>query len=137
MKALAIFVILIFAETRCAWRSVPNSENWFVESYSYGILTAQHAGKEYTAMCDFGASFNSASGGKPNDWQYSPGRCDTAVGLEKREIQPFGGRQRDGNGRIVNMWTVGDTIALRSWENERTPWRQDHFKVISVTIASQ
>jgi hypothetical protein len=133
LKKLAILALVVLSETACAWRSVPTSENWLIESYSYGTLTVQHEGSEYTATCDFGASFNPEISGKPNDWKYSPGRCDTTAGLVKREIQPFDGRRRDENGRIVNMWTVGDTLALRSWENERSPWRQEHFKVTSVT----
>jgi len=133
LKKIAILALVFLGETACAWRSVPTSGNWLVESYSYGTLTVQHEGSEYTATCDFGASFNPEIGGKPNDWKYSPGRCDTAAGLVKSEIQPFDGRRRDENGRIVNMWIVGDTLALRSWENEHSPWRQEHFKVTSVT----
>jgi hypothetical protein len=132
LKKIAILALLIFTETDCAWRSDPSSANWFVESYSYGILTVRHQGNEYTATCDFGTSFNPQLTGKANDWKYSPGKCDTAAALVKREIQPFGGRRRDENGRIINMWTVGDTLALRSWENGHSPWRQEHFKVTSV-----
>lgn len=134
LKKLAILALLLLGETDCAWRDVPSSSNWLVESYSYGILTVQHEGKEYTATCDFGATFKPEIGGKRKDWEYSPGGCDTAGGLVNREIQPFGGGRRDENGRIVNMWTVGDTLALRSWGNEHSPWRQEHFKVTSVTV---
>jgi hypothetical protein len=137
MKKLTILALLALSQTDCAWRSVQKSEDWFVDSYSFGILTVRQAGMEYTATCDFSTSFNPTSSGKPNEWQYPPGRCDTAVGLVKREIQPFGGRQRDENGRIVNMWTVGNTLALRSWENERSPWQQEHFKVTSVTMIAR
>ena len=137
LKKLAILALLVLSETDCAWRAVPTSGTWLIESYSYGILTVQHEGSEYTATCDFGASFNPEKSGKPSDWRYSPGKCDTAAALVKREIQPFDGRRRDENGRIVNMWTVGDTLALRSWENERSPWRQEHFKVTSVTADSR
>jgi hypothetical protein len=133
LKKLAILALLVLSATDCAWRSVPTSGNWLVKSYSYGIITVQHDGSEYTATCDFGTSFDPQLRGKPNDWKYSPGRCETAAGLIKREVQPFGGRRRDENGRIVNMWTVGDTLALRSWENENSPWRQEHFKITSVT----
>jgi hypothetical protein len=137
LKKLAIFALLVLSETNCAWRSLPSSGNWLIESYNYGILTVMHVGREYTATCDFGTSFNPETNGKTNEWKYSPGKCDTAAALVKREIQPFGGRRRDGNGRIVNMWTVGDTLALRSWENEHSPWRQEHFKVTSVTANSR
>ena len=137
LKKLAILALLVLGETDCAWRSVPSSGNWLVQSYSYGILTVQHEGSEYTATCDFGTSFNPETSGKRNDWKYSPGRCDTAAGLIKREIQPFEGRRRDENGRIVNMWTAGETLALRSWENEHSPWQQEHFKVTSVTANSR
>ena len=133
MRRLAIVLLLALSASSCAWRSVPSSENWFVESYSSGILTVQHEGHEYTASCDFGTSFNAPNSGKPDDWQYSPHLCDAALELVKKEIQPFGGRRRDEKGRIVNMWTVGDLLVLRCWENEHTPWRQEHFKVTSVT----
>jgi hypothetical protein len=139
-RALTKFVVLallILTQTDCAWRSIPTSGNWLIESYTYGVLTVQHDGSEYTGTCDFGASFNPEKNEKPKDWKYTPGRCDTAAALVKREIQPFDGRRRDENGRIVNMWTVGDTLALRSWENERSPWWQEHFKVTSVTAVSR
>jgi hypothetical protein len=133
-EVLAV-ALLALAQMGCSWRAVPNSQNWVVESYSYGVITARHDGREYTATCDFGASFAPKGETGSNIMQYFPKKCETALGLVQREVQPYGGQRRDENGRILNMWTTGDTLALRSWENDSSPWQQEHFKVTSITAS--
>jgi len=78
-------------------------------------------------------SFNNASlATDPNNVQ-TFSTCDLVIGLVGRNVQPFEGKQKDANGWTTNMWSVGSTLALRSWHDEHTRWRQDEFLITSVT----
>jgi hypothetical protein len=105
---------------------------WFLESYDARTITVRHEGKIYKARCDESRSFNNAASiTDPQNVAQLP-TCDLATGLIGQTVQPFDGKQRDADGRIVVMWTVGDTLALRSWRDEHSPWKQETFRIISV-----
>ena len=58
-----------------------------------------------------------------------------------RHIQPLqaqlaGQAQRDPDGYITMMWNVGTTLALQSWKDELTPWREDEFVITSITSSA-
>jgi hypothetical protein len=56
-----------------------------------------------------------------------------AIDLVGTWVQPLEGKKTDAEGRIIVMWNVGKTLALRSWRDEHTPWRLDEFVITSVT----
>jgi hypothetical protein len=90
-------------------------------------------GYTYKAKCDSSRSFNNAESvtDPRNVIEFST--CATAIALVGREVQPFEGKQPNADGRIVLMWNVGDTLALRSWRDEHTPWKLEEFRITSVT----
>ena len=47
-------------------------------------------------------------------------------------FQPLEGKKIDSEGKVVVMFNVGDTLAIRSWKDDHTPWRMDQFTVTSV-----
>jgi hypothetical protein len=110
----------------------PDPQSWLIESYNNGVVTVRHEGNTYKARCDISRSLNnSASVTDPNNVHTFP-TCDLAIGLVGRNIQPFEGKLKDENGWTISMWSVGSTLALRSWRDEHTPWRQDEFVITSV-----
>ena len=78
-------------------------------------------------------SFNNADSVTDPNNVYTFPSCDLIIGFVGRNVQPFEGKQKDANGWMTNMWSVGSTLALRSWRDEHTPWRQEEFIIISVT----
>jgi len=112
----------------------PNS--WFIESYDNGVITVKHDGSTYNAKCDTSKSFNNAASITDPNNVIEFSTCSLAIELVGHGVQPFEGKQRDSNGRIVMMWSVGSILALRSWKDERMPWREDTFVITSVKKTS-
>jgi len=106
--------------------------DWFVRSYDRGVLTATHDGNIYTATCDTSRSFNNASSVTDERNVVVFPSCDLAIALVGSSVQPLEGKQRGRDGSITVMWSVGATLAIRSWRDERTPWRQEEFRITSV-----
>jgi hypothetical protein len=121
----------------CGRKPVADPRNWFIESYDNGVITVHHEGYTFKATCDTSQSFNNAASIMDPNNVVKFSTCDTAIALVGHEVQPFGGRQRDLDGRIVMMWSVGHTLALRSWKNEQTPWKQEELRVTSVERATR
>lgn len=136
-KAMCGLVLVGLLAAGCSKKSspdfIPDPSGWFIESYDNGGITVQHEGNTYKATCDTSRSFNNAASitGKNDVVEFSS--CDMPIGLVGHNVQPFEGKRRDDDGRIVNMWTVGSTLALRSWFNEKTPWKQEEFRITSVS----
>jgi hypothetical protein len=106
--------------------------DWFIEAYDNGTITVRHQGYTYKATCDISRSFNNTrSITDPKNVVIFP-RCDVAIGLVGRRVQPFNGHARNSDGWIVVMWSVGSTLVLRSERDDHTPWRQEEFKIISA-----
>jgi hypothetical protein len=116
----------------CTGRSVNHTRSWFIQSYDNGVFKVQHEGYTYKATCDISQSFNNATSITDPNNVVEFSTCDTAIGLVGHEVQPFDGKERDLDGSIVMMWSVGHKLALRSWKNEQTPWRQEEFKITSI-----
>lgn len=112
---------------------IPHFRGWLIESYDNGVVTVRHEGNTYTATCEISRSFNNAASVTDPNNVHEFHECDLAIELVGRNVQPLEGKQKDADGRVSNMWNVGSTLALRSWRDERTPWRQDEFKITSVT----
>jgi hypothetical protein len=110
---------------------------WLIESWENSVLTVKHDGNTYKARCDSSRSFNNAASVTDEKNVVEFPTCDLAIELVGHSVQPFDGEQRDPDGRIVVMWSVGSTLALRSWKDERTPWRQEDFIITSVTKTLQ
>ena len=121
-----LFSILVVAGLLSGCRR-DHPRNWLIESYEDGRITLKHDGNTYKAKCDGGMSFT------PFESFVQNSTCEMAIGLVGHEIQPFEGKQRNADGRIVVMWNVGDDLALKSVKDDRTPWRQEHFIITSVT----
>jgi hypothetical protein len=136
-KAMRGIVLVGLLAAGCSKKSspdfTPDPSGWFIESYDNGSITVQHEGNTYKATCDTSRSFNNTASitDKNNVVEFSS--CDMPIGLVGHNVQPFEAKQRDDDGRIVNMWNVGNTLALRSWLNEKTPWRQEDFRITSVS----
>ncbi|MGC9997905.1 MAG: hypothetical protein ABSE79_21520 [Terriglobia bacterium] len=136
MKDVAFAFLLIGLFTGCSKKPVPASapdlQGWFIESYENGVITVQHEGNTYKATCDSTRFVNDGAYGGEQKQNYE---CDLAVELVGSNVQPFEGKQKDANGRIIKMWNSGSTLELRSWLDEHTPssWREDEFKITSVT----
>jgi len=127
---LAYFIFLSTILSAC---TAQQDKSWLIESYDNSVITVQHEGNTYKARCDVSRSFNNApSVADPNDVHVFKS-CDMAIELVGTSVQPFEGTQKDAEGRIIVMWAVGSTLALRSWRDERTPWREDEFVITSVT----
>jgi hypothetical protein len=110
-----------------------DGQSWLIESYDNAVITVRHEGNTYKARCDVSRSFNNApSVSDPNNVHVFKS-CDMATELVGTSVHPFEGTQKDAEGRIIVMWAVGNTLALRSWRDERTPLRQDEFVITSVT----
>jgi len=129
------FFILVVAALLCGCSRKPATDrrNWLIESYENRVITVQHEGNTYKATCETSRSFNNAPSITDPQNVHEFSTCDMAIGLVGHEVQPFEGKQRDPDGRIVIMWNVGGTLALRSWKDEQTPWRQEDFRITSVT----
>jgi hypothetical protein len=126
---LSTFVVLLAG---CRSTSHDDPHAWFIESYDGGIVTVRHEGHSYRASCDTSRSFNNAASiTDPRNVIRFP-TCGTTIGLVGHAIQPFGGKHRDGDGWIIVMWTVGDTLVLSSWRDEHSPWKQEDFRITSV-----
>jgi hypothetical protein len=106
---------------------------WFIESWDNSVLTVRHNGYTYKARCDTSESFNNAGSITDEKNVVTFSTCDLAIGLVGHSVQPLDGKQRDLDGQIVVMWSVGHTLALRSWKDEHTPWRHENFIITSVT----
>jgi hypothetical protein len=136
MKALVSAVIIAALLAGCSRKLTadkPDPRAWSIESYNNGMVKVQHEGNTYKARCDISRSFNNADlVTDPSNVHTFP-TCDLVVGFVGRTVQPFEGKQKDASGWTTNMWSVGSMLALRSWRDEHTPWRQDEFIITSVT----
>jgi len=139
MKTLAslasavIMAMLLAGCSRKPTTDTPDPPGWFIESYNDGVVTVQHEGNTYKARCVTSRSFNNAASvTDPNNVHTFP-TCDLVIGFVGRSVQPFEGKQKDANGWTSDMWSVGSTLALRSWRDEHTPWRQDEFVITLAT----
>ncbi len=137
MKALVCVLTIIGLLTGSSRKSapdfIPDPQGWFIVSYDSGLITVQHESNTYKATCDSSRSFNNAASITDKNNVVEFPTCDLAIELVGHNVQPFDGKQKDADGRIVNMWNVGGTLALRSWHDEHTPWKQEEFKITSVT----
>lgn len=137
MKSLFSTILVAAFRGGCSSRPVTTFHSWFIESYDNGVITVQHEGYTYKASCHTSQSFNNATSiTDPKNVVAFP-TCDTAIALVGHGVQPFDGKERNPDGRIVMMWSVGHTLALRSWKDEQTPWRQETFNITSVAKAPQ
>ncbi len=101
---------------------------WFIESWDKGVITVQHEGQTYEAMCDTSMFFG------PNEGDTHESKsCRLALDVVGRNVQPFEGKQRDPDGWIVLMWSVGDTLALKRYKDEHSALQQEHYRITSVT----
>jgi hypothetical protein len=112
-------------------------QSWFIESYANGVITVLHDGYTYKATCDSSKSFNNASSVTDPNNVHEFQTCDLAIGLVGHNVPPFESKQKNANGEIINMWSVGSTLALRTWRDEQKPWRHEEFKITSVTPESK
>ncbi|MDQ6891521.1 MAG: hypothetical protein M3167_02445 [Acidobacteriota bacterium] len=137
MKRTAVGVLcstIVALELLAACRSSSVSpDRWLIESYDKGVITVTHAGKRYRAACAGSRSFNNAPSVTDPKNVVPSQSCDLAISLVGNTVQGFGGTQRGPDGSVLVMWDVGKTLALRSWRDERTPWRMDEFTIRSVT----
>jgi hypothetical protein len=134
MKSLfSILVVSGLLGCGCRSRLVTDSQAWFLESYGDGVITVQHGGNTYKATCEVSRSLHNAASITDPDNVHEFHTCDLAIGLVGQAVQPFQGEQRDADGWIVVMLHAGSTLALRRWRDEQSPWRQDDFKITSVT----
>jgi hypothetical protein len=139
MRVVLLFAVVVaglLVGCRKSTTGTPDDQGWFVESYNDGVVTVQHEGNTYKAKCDISRSFNNDSVTDPKNVHTFP-TCDLVIGFVGRNIQPFEGKQKDATGWTTNMWSVGSTLALRSWRDEHTPWRQDEFVITSATKNAQ
>lgn len=102
---------------------------WVIESWDKGVITVLHEDHTYEAACD--SSYFIV----PSDLNafHESKSCDLAVDFIGRDVQPFGGKQRDSDGWVVVMWSHGDTLVLRRGKDENSPWRQEDYRITSVT----
>jgi len=137
MRAFILCVIALGLLTGCGKKPprdfMPDPQGWFIESYDNGVITVQHEGNRYMATCDSSRSFNNAGSLTDKSNVVDFPTCDLAIELVGQNVQAFEGKEKDAAGRMINMWSVGSTLALRSWRDEHTPWRQEEFKITSVT----
>ena len=137
-RVLEICIVLATLASGCRNRSA-NHDGWLIESYDRGVITVSHARRTYKASCSTSRSFNNTSFASDPKLPVRPpaeqtvvsfASCDLPISLVGRTIRGFGGEHRDADGRIVVMWEVGDNrLALRSWRDEHTPWREDEFTI--------
>lgn len=102
-------------------------------AWDKGVITVQNEGSTYKATCDISRSFNNAASITEEKSVHIFSTYDLATGLVGHPVQPFEGEKRDPDGGIVVMWSVGSTLALRSWKDEHAPWSLDEFRITSVT----
>jgi hypothetical protein len=105
----------------------PNStdpQDWFIESYENGVITAQHEGYTYKARFDIRIS------GEGDSFRESHS-CMTAIGLVGHAVQPFGGNQKDANGHTIVMIQNGAMLVLQS-RRDKIFLSQEEFIVTSV-----
>jgi hypothetical protein len=98
----------------CGGRTAFDGHSWLIESYDNGVITVQHEGYTYKATCDSSRSFNNADSVTDARNIIEFHACDLAIGLVGHKVQPFEGKRRDAEGRIVAMWNVVSILALRS-----------------------
>jgi|ERR1017187_1043231 hypothetical protein len=137
MKSLFSVLVVAGLLGGCSRIPVTDVHSWFIGSYDNGLITVQHEGHTYKATCDTSRSFNNAASIMDPNNVVVFSTCATAIGLVGHQVQPIEGKHRDPDGWIVVMWSVGDTLALRKWKDERTPWRQENFLITSVTKATR
>lgn len=130
---LGMFVMISVARCKKSAHDFNSDSYWYVESYDNGVITVQHEGNTYKGTCDISRSFNNASSITDPSDVHEFTTCDMAIKFVGHHVQPFEGTQKDADGWTVNMWNVGQMLALRSWHDEHTPWRQEEFKITSVT----
>lgn len=135
IKILAPATMVVCLLGGCRTKPATDPGSWFIESWDNPILTVRHDGNTYKARCDTSRSFHNAASITDEKNVVTFPTCDLAVGLVGQRIQSLDGKRRDHDGNIVVMWSVGETLALRSWKDEHTPWRQDNFVIESVTNA--
>ena len=139
MKALIISSLLFGLLAGCSKKNThdvhPDPSSWFIEAYNNGVITVQHEGNTYKAKCDISRSFGNAPSVTDEKNVVVFPTCDMVVKLTLvgTNVQPFQGRQKDAEGRIITMWNVGRTLALQRLPDEHTPWRLDEFVITSVT----
>ena len=131
-NAITICLLLVTSLISCRENEAA-SQNWLIQSYENKIITVQHDGKMYKAKCDISRSFNNAPSVTDTSNVVIFQSCDLVIPLVGSSIQPFGGKQKDAEGKTIEMWAVGSTLALRSWYDEHSPWRQEEFVIMSVT----
>ena len=133
MKLLFFMPLVVSCFIGCSRKEVSDSRaSWLLESYVDGVITVQHEGNTYKARCDISRSLNNKPSITDEGSIVESPTCDLPVGLVGHNIQPVGGINREADGWIVVMGNVGSMLALRRWKDERTPWRQDEFKITSV-----
>jgi hypothetical protein len=100
---------------------------WFMESWDKGVITVQHEGRTDEATCDHSMFFGPEEGDT-----HDSRTCSLALDVIGRNVQPVEGKQRDSDGWIISMWSVGDTLALKRYKDEHSPLRQEHYIITSV-----
>lgn len=137
MKAALVSAVIVAGFlagcSKKATTDKPDPRGWLIESFNNGVVTVQHEGNTHKASCDISRSVNNAASVTDQNNVHTFSTCDLVIGFVGRNVQPFDGKQKDADGWTTNMWNVGSTLALRSWRDEHTPWRQEEFVITSVT----
>jgi hypothetical protein len=133
MKRVVPTLVMVLLVAACIKKPADDRRTWFVESYENSVIVVRHEGNTYKATCEVSRSFNNAeSVMDPNDVQVSS-TCELPIGLVGRSVQPLEAEQKDTDGWTVNMGNWGSRLVVRRWRDEHTPWKQEEFKITSVT----
>jgi len=109
-----------------------SAAGWRVEAFENGSITVRHEGNLYKATCLSSTTLNPPPSGGVTRYP----ACDLAYDLVGRTLQPFGGTEKDSNGRRIVMFNVGDVLMLQSVIDAQSPSRTDEFKIESISVAN-
>lgn len=129
---LAAILLLLNGCSRKVGINATANSSWTIESWDKGVITARHQGYIYTATCDSSDSFHNSASITDGHYLHTFQTCDLALGLIGQSIQPFGGKHRDADGWVVQMWNVGKILAIHRWKDDQTPWWHEQFIITSV-----
>ena len=121
------------AQTPTGTRAPRPQAPWLIESWQDGTITAVHEGLRYQASCDTRGLFSHPD--LPETVTGVPIRCDLAIDLVGQSVQGLEGQRRDADGWVVSMWNAGQSLVVKRWKDDHTPYRQDAFVITSVKPA--
>jgi len=129
MKTVVFALVIAGFLVGCGSKSPEGSQAWLILSWEAPVLTVEHGGNKYKATCI--DSITMHPDGKDPD---STSHCFLPINQVGHAVQPFNGRTRDPDGRIVEMLVAGRSLALRSYDGKDTnaPWFQADYTITSV-----